>query len=265
MTLEARGVSHNFGDQPILRDVNLEIAAGERVALIGANGAGKTTLLRILAGALTPTHGTALLGGVSLDELSAKQRAQQISVVPQASPPAFGFRALEIVLMGFHARLGALSLESAAQVAQAHAALDALDIAHLADRPMTQLSGGEAQRVIMARTLVSQAPFWLLDEPTASLDLQHQLALLDKITQHCDDGGAALAIVHDPNLVERAFDRVVVLADARIVSDGPPAEALNVETFQHVFGVAMRYVGARGDGAWVPAPTSWASNDQAIR
>ncbi len=253
MTLAARGIAYGFtADVDILTGIDLTLQPGEAVALLGANGAGKTTLLRLLAGLIAPRIGEVSLGGSAVSGLGRREIAQQISMVPQSRPPVFGFTALEFVLMGFHARSGRFSLDGAQQQAAARDALRAMAVGELEGRSMTQLSGGEAQRVMMARTLASDTPYWLLDEPTANLDLRHQVALLDAVRRHCDDGGAALAIVHDPNLVERWFDRVIVLADGGIAAEGAPRDVLSAEVFESAFGLRMKVLRDGAASAWVP-------------
>jgi len=252
VALAALAVSHSFGDE-VLRSVDLAVEPGECVALVGPNGAGKTTLLRCLAGTLTPTTGRVTIDGVPHAELDRREVARRVSVVPQVRPPAFSFTALEFVMMGFHARLGRFALEGESERAAAERALETMTIGHLAGRAMTQISGGEAQRVVMARTLVSGATYWLLDEPTANLDLSHQVSLLDTVRRHCDDGGAALAILHDLGLVERSFDRVVVLSEGAVVADGPPRDVLDANLLHSTFGVPMTRLSDDRGAAWIVA------------
>lgn len=256
MALEARHLTHRFGpDVPVLDAVDLSIEPGRSYAVIGPNGAGKSTLVRLLAGLLAPTSGHVLVDDASLQELDRRTAARRISVVPQARPSAFAFTALEFVLMGFHARQSRFSLDGAAQRDAALRALERLQVGALAGRSMTTLSGGEAQRVVMARTIVSDAVYWLLDEPTASLDVAHRVALMRVVREHCDGGGAALAVVHDINLVERWFDEVIVIAGGVIVARGKPADTLHPDLLEAAFGIAMRRIWDGRDAAWIPAPS----------
>ena len=253
MTLAARGLTHRFdGGGDVLSGVDLRLEPGESVALLGPNGAGKTTLLRLLSGLIAPRAGAVEVEGRPIGEMTRREVARHMSIVPQTRPPAFGFSALEFVLMGFHASTPRFSLDGPAQRAAAQRALAQMEVAQLAMRPMAQLSGGEAQRVTMARTLASGATFWLLDEPTSNLDLRHQIALLDTVRSHCNGGGGALAIVHDPNLVRRWFDRVVMLVGGQVVADGPPEVTLTPDLFETAFGMRMRWVGSAVEGAWIP-------------
>lgn len=251
--LRAHQISHGFGAaEPVLDAVSLTLNAGESVALIGPNGAGKTTLMRILAGLLKPASGRVELGaGQDLHTLSRRQIARQLTVVPQGRPQVFDFSALDLVLMGFHARTTRFSLPSSAHQAQALQAMAKLDVDQLASRSASVLSGGELQRVLMARTMASQAPLWLLDEPTSNLDIHHQVALLEQVRAHCQRGGAALGVLHDLALAHRYFERVIILHNARIRADGPADETLDDALLSEVFEVELRSARVQGRRVWV--------------
>jgi iron complex transport system ATP-binding protein len=250
-TLKAEHISQTFGPTQVLDDVCVTVSPGDSVALVGPNGVGKTTLMRVLAGLLTPTAGQVEVDGDNLDDLGRRHIAKKISVVPQASPQVFDFSALEVVLMGFHARSGRFSLPSKLQQERALEAMGRLEIGHLVERPASVLSGGELQRVLMARTMVADAALWLLDEPTASLDLRHQVALLDRVAAHCEQGGSALAVLHDLALVDRYFDRAIVLDAGRVVAEGPTATTLTEALLSEVFEVGLRGGEVAGRRVWV--------------
>ncbi len=249
--LEAHGIGHAFGATRVLDDIAMCVGAGDAIALVGPNGVGKTTLMRILAGLLAPDTGRVELGGQRLGALDRRQIARRVSVVPQARPQVFEFSALEVVLMGFHARSARFSLPSSAQKDAALAAMERLEIAHLAERPASVLSGGELQRVLMARTLVTDTDLWLLDEPTANLDLRHQVALLERVAEHCAAGGAAVAVLHDLALAHRYFGRAIVLADGRVAAAGPVETTLTDDLLSQVFDVDLRGGQVAGRRVWV--------------
>lgn len=250
--LELDDIDHEFSGRPVLRDVSIRVTTGTAVALVGPNGAGKTTLIRIAAGLLTPDDGSVTLGGEPLDELSRREVARRISLLRQAPPQTFGFSALEVVLMGFHAQTGRFSLPSDAQRQRALDAMGRLEIAHLADRPAPVLSGGELQRVLMARTMVADTPLWLLDEPTSHLDVRHRLTLLEQVDRHRHGEGAVLAALHDLGTVHRYFDRVVVLDEGRVVAAGSVDETLDERLLSEVFDVELRRGRVEGETVWLP-------------
>lgn len=252
-TLTGRNLTHGFGADPLFTDITLTVSAGESLAIIGPNGVGKTTLLRVLAGLLTPQKGDVLLDDTAITTMPRRTVARAITVVPQARPQVFDFSALELVLMGFHARSKRFSLPSQAEQQSAREAMSRLAIEDLASRPASVLSGGELQRVLMARAMVSAAPIWLLDEPTASLDLKHQLALLEQVYTHCRNGGSAVAILHDLALVHRFFDRVLVLHQGRILAQGRPDEVLTPQVVSTVFDTPMIRGTVDGRVVWVGA------------
>ncbi len=249
--LSCEGISHRFGKRVILDGISLGVEPGQSLAIVGPNGAGKTTLMRILAGLERADSGAVFLGKEALGGLKRREIARRISVVPQARPQVFDYSALELVLMGFHARTARFSLPSMSSQRAALVVMERLEVAHLADQASSALSGGELQRTLMARTVVSEAGVWLLDEPTASLDLRHQLGLLEEVRGHCGRGGSAVAILHDLGLVHRYFDKVAVLSGSRLVAFGAPDDVLTEGVVSGEFGVGMRRGDLRGRVVWV--------------
>jgi iron complex transport system ATP-binding protein len=245
-------ITHSFGETAVLEDVSVVAEAGRARAIVGPNAAGKTTLMRIAGGLLEPKSGRVSLEGESVAEMSRRAVARRVSMLRQAAPQVFGYTALELVLMGFHAESGRFSLPSEGQRERALEALATLDIEGLAGRPATALSGGELQRVLMARTMVADTPIWLLDEPTSHLDMRHRVALLDQMRGHLDEGGAVLAVLHDLALVSRFFDDVLVLKEGAVVAEGPVDEALEEQLLSEVFGVPIRRGEVDGQVVWVP-------------
>ncbi len=249
--LRLEGVSHRFGDLDVLQDVTLTLHSGESVAIVGPNAAGKTTLIRVASGLLAPDEGDVVLEGTPLEQQGRESIARRLSLLRQAAPQVFDFSALELVLMGFHARTDRFSLPSEQQRRRALDAMETLGIADLADRPASVLSGGELQRVLMARTMVSGTDLWLLDEPTSHLDVRHQMALLEQVDRHIDQGGTAFAVLHDLAAVHRFFDRVVLLDDGEPVAVGPTDETLTEPRLSEVFDVPLVCGEVKGQSVWV--------------
>jgi iron complex transport system ATP-binding protein len=220
--LTARGVSFAYGGEPVVSSVTLAVAEGELVALAGPNGSGKTTLLRLMSGLRRPRTGFVTLDGRMLHQLSPRERARAIAVVPQRIEPRLMFSARQLVAMGrtpYSGLFGQVSREDRCAVEEALRATDMLD---LADRRFGELSGGEQQRVALAMALAQEARYLLLDEPTVHLDLQHQHELLELLRGlHIERGVGILTVMHDLNLATLYFDRLALLADGHLVAEGP--------------------------------------------
>ncbi|HVP09617.1 MAG TPA: ABC transporter ATP-binding protein [Phycisphaerae bacterium] len=239
--LSASGVTYGFARRPdFLQPVDLDIGARQCWGIIGPNGAGKSTLLRLLAGLLTPASGTMRLEGAPFREVPTRQRARRIAFLPQNMPGDLPSTAREIVLMGRfpHRRFGLF--ESAEDMRIADRALAAMGATAFADRPMSTLSGGEAQRVHIAAIIAQEPAVLLLDEPTASLDLYHQLSIFTLLGDLTARSGVAVVVVtHDVNLAARFCSRVLLLDDGRPVAKGAPAEVLRPEVLQTAYDVEL--------------------------
>jgi iron complex transport system ATP-binding protein len=251
--LSARGVAFGYPGRPVFRDVTFSLGAGELVALCGPNGGGKSTLLRLLLGLHAPSAGAVELGGAPLASLRRREIARRAALLPQDSPPELPLTVRETVALGRLPHLGRFEPEGAGDRSAVEAALAATDTTALADRPMTELSGGERHRVHLARALAQGAPVLLLDEPTAGLDLVHQLEALELLRATVDEpaggGRAAIVALHDLSLAARACDRILLLSEGALQADAPPAEVLTPETLARVFGVRAE---VRADGAGRP-------------
>jgi iron complex transport system ATP-binding protein len=229
--LRARGATFAVADTRLVDGIDLDVHAGELVALVGPNGAGKSTLLRLLAGELAPTRGTIELDGEPLAGCSPLELARRRAVMPQDTVLRFAFTVLEVVQMGrFPHPAGEGGDEEAVD-----RALAAMELEPLAERTFPTLSGGERARATMARVLAQSTPVLLLDEPTASLDLRHQERGRAIAREAADAGGAVVAVLHDLNLAAAYSDRLGLLHGGRLAGMGPPWDVLRQDLLETVF------------------------------
>lgn len=228
------------GGRRVLDGVSLSARAGEVVGLVGPNGAGKTTLLRACNGSLTPDSGTVRVGGDDAADLSARATARRVATVPQEPSLGFDFPVREAVAMGRTAHVPRLGRRDAEDRAAVERAMERTAVTGLADRSVTAVSGGERARVSLARALAQDASVLLLDEPTANLDVGHQVRTLSLVRDLADDGRALVAAVHDLDLAARFCDRLVLLADGRARATGDPEAVLTPTAIGDAFGVQAR-------------------------
>ena len=252
--IDAQGLTCTAETHPLIDNVDLCADKGQFVGLIGPNGAGKSTLLRTLARILQRTEGTVRLGGRDLDALSAREVAAFLALVPQATPYTQGFHAFELVLMGRYPHLGPFAVEGAADTSAAMAAMSQTETGAFADRTLETLSGGERQRVFLARAVAQRSRVLLLDEPTANLDILHQLKILDLVRRLVDEGLTAVAAIHDLNLAARYCDRLVVLSRGRVLAEGEPSAVLLPEVLAAAFGIRARVYSDPVTGSPVVSP-----------
>ena len=233
-------VTAGYRSRRVLHAVDLEVEAGDAIALLGPNGSGKTTLLRVLAGTLAPDAGSVELFGRAIGAWSRADIARVVTVLPQGLELPEGFRVAEVVALGRvpHARSRfAVPAEDPIIVAEALADAGASD---LADRPVAELSGGERQRVLLAMALAQQPRLLLMDEPTLHLDLGHQLALLDLVAHlRRARNLTVVSVLHDPNLAVRFADRILLLDAGRLVPAGGGDAPLDLAAAARAFGVPL--------------------------
>jgi iron complex transport system ATP-binding protein len=239
-TLNATAVAFGYRE-PVLHGVDLCLAPGECVALLGANGAGKTTLLRLLAGLERPGEGEILVGGEPAWGLTAAERSRRIGYLPQRVPEATGFAVYEIVLMGLYAQLPARGWESKREWLAVGRALRRAGALPLLRRPFDELSGGEQRRVLLARALVARPEILLLDEPLAALDPGFAVELSATLRRIRGEGVAMVLATHRLSLARELADRVVVMRDGRVIAEGRAdavmvAETLDAAYDTHYFG-----------------------------
>ena len=253
--IELRNVTVQLGGRPVVRGVDADVAEGEWLALIGPNGAGKTTLLRAIA-RLVPFLGSIALDGKPVGELSRSDLARMLAVVPQEPSTPPWMTVAEYVLLGRTPHLGPLAKEGGRDREAAAIALARLDLLALAERRLETLSGGEKQRVVVARALAQEARIVLLDEPTASLDIGHQqqaLELLDVL--RAESGLTLVAAMHDLTLAAQYADRMLLLDGGEVAADGPPTQVLSAEALGRHYGADIDVVVVGDRLAVVPRRT----------
>jgi ABC-type cobalamin/Fe3+-siderophores transport system ATPase subunit len=245
--LQALDVSFSYRDNAahsahgrryVLDRVSVSIERGDLVGILGPNGSGKTTLLKILGGAIRPYAGSVTLDGRPIADWTRRDIARRIAVVPQDTHAAFDFTVFDIVLMGRFPHLGAFALEGPEDLAIARRALHATGTADLAERAFSTLSGGEKQRVVIASALAQGSPLLLLDEPTASLDIGHQLdveALLQRL--NTETGVTMILSTHDLNLAATLCRRLVLLREGRVLAAGATEDVLTSAAVRTLYGV----------------------------
>ena len=238
--LAAEDVSFAVGLAQLLEAVSLEVRRGTLLGLIGPNGAGKSTLLKCISQLLTPDAGQVRLDGEDLRGRSPQEIARHIALLPQSTTLNFAFTCLEVVLMGRNPHLGRFQAEGAADHAIAQQSMTDTGSAEFVTRLITEVSAGERQRVLLARALTQQPRLLLLDEPTAGLDVQHQLQVFSLIRALVGQGLTAIAVVHDLNLAARYCDRLVLLDRGAVHAQGFVGDVLTPENLASVFGVEAR-------------------------
>ena len=233
--LALAGVTFEYSGNPVLRDVSVDIDMGEMVAVIGPNASGKTTLLRLMTGTIRPQEGQVYLGKEEMQKLRRKEISRRIAVVPQQFTMPFAFTVNEVVMLGRTPYLNPLTEPSPYDSKIVSDVLRELRIELLRDRVFNDLSGGERQKVILAMALAQQPEVLLLDEPTAHLDISKQVEILQIVKRLNDAGITIVAAIHDLNLCAMYFQRLLLLHDHSIISQGSPSEVLTEQRIQEVY------------------------------
>jgi iron complex transport system ATP-binding protein len=237
MPLEIKDVDAYYGSVKILDGIDFSASHGELLGVIGPNGSGKTTLLRTISRILKPKVGAILLEGRDVQGMKEKEFSRNFAAVPQDTAINFDFSALDIVLMGRNPHLGRLELESEEDIEIARRCMELTNCWHLAERPITELSGGERQLVIIARALTQEPKVLLLDEPTSHLDINYQIEIMELLKRlTSEEKLIVVAVIHDLNLAAQYCDRLALLHEGKIVSLGTQAQVLTAENIKNTFG-----------------------------
>jgi iron complex transport system ATP-binding protein len=248
MILEISDAGMEVDGRWLVRHATLQLRPGHLTVLVGPNGSGKTSLLRLLSGLWRPVEGRALLDGQDLHTIKRRELARRVAFTPQDTHLGFAFTVRDVVSMGRHPHLGRFEREDKGDAHAIEEALARADVAHLAERFVTELSGGERQRVLLARSLATQAEAILLDEPTANLDIAHALDVLDLCRKLADDGKTIALAIHDLNSAARYATEVALVSAGRIAAVGTPDQVLSDTKILDVFGVrAARAVAPGGE------------------
>src|SRR5215467_5331277 len=254
MILSGHNLTIGYRDRVVGRGLDVALATGDVLALLGPNGGGKTTLLKTLLGLLAPQSGEVRLGDRTLASLTSRERARLIAYVPQFHVATFAFTVEAVVLMGRTAHGNLFSRPSSADRAIAARVLERFGIAHLRERPYTMISGGERQLVLLARALAQEPQFVVLDEPTASLDFGNQGKVLREIRALAASGHGVLFTTHDPNHALRAADRAYLLRAGERIAEGSVRNVLNREQLEELYRAPVErlFDPIRGGTAFLP-------------
>lgn len=253
--LAVDALAFGFPGKAIGRDVGFQLGTGEVMCVLGPNGGGKTTLFRTLLGLLAPLGGSIALDGMPLGRLSRAEIARRVGYVPQTHAGYFAYTVEELVLMGRASRLGALESPGRLDRAVAARALEALGLASIAHRPVTEISGGERQLALIARALAQEARLLVMDEPTAGLDFGNQVRVLERLHALATQGLSVLFSSHDPDHAFRYAQRAMLLAGGQAIETGPPVDVIRADTLERLYGVPVRVIALEGGGhTCLPSP-----------
>jgi iron complex transport system ATP-binding protein len=236
--LKINDLSFSYRERPVLQQINLDIRKGERIGILGPNGCGKTTLLKLMNRNLHPESGKVMMNGIDLEEISKREIARHIAVVPQSNEVRFAFSVRDIVMMGRMPFMRQFQGESSEDIQIVDEAMEKTNITEFADRLINIMSGGERQRVIIARAIAQKPEIVLLDEPTLHLDINHQFEVLDLVKKLSDEEDLTVVIVsHDLPMVVKYCDRIVLIHEHKIFAIGTPEEVLTTENMKIVFNI----------------------------
>jgi iron complex transport system ATP-binding protein len=263
--LEIQSLTVDYPNHQVLRDVSITIAPGEILAVVGPNGVGKSTLIRAVSGINLIRSGQVLVDGQDVTRLSAQQRARFMAVVPQARELPAAFSVYQTVLLGRTPYLSWLGKAGTRDHAVVSLSLERTDLAGMADRRIGELSGGEQQRVLLARALAQDTPILLLDEPTTHLDLQHQSNLLNLVRLLAQEKNLCiLMVLHDLNLAGLYADRVALIANGGVYAIGQPADVLTAQNLSTVYRVPVEVIPHPEYGTPLVLPDGRNSNNEIV-
>jgi len=243
--IRIEGLEFSYQDEPqrkILQDININFNQNELTMILGPNGCGKTTLIKLIARLLNPDKGKLLLKNKPYNYYNLREFYKKISYVPQKFNSIFPYTVFETVMMGRTLNFGFLHFEREEDVNKVMDVMEKLEILHLANKSINEISGGELQRVILAKALVQEAEILLLDEPNTHLDPKHQIFIFDLLKKLINEGKTVIAVSHDLSLAGFYSDRIIFLKDGKVYSDGNRKDVLNKETIKETFEIESEIV-----------------------
>ena len=248
--LNAKNLSLNLGNKAVVEKMNIHVDAGEFVGLIGPNGAGKSSLLRMLSGLVKPKNGEIYLThqdtSTPINNISPQARARFMAYLAQHESPAWPLSVKNLVALGRSPWNSSVRTNEQDETA-INSALNMTEVNFLADRPVTELSGGELQRVLLARVFAGNPKLIIADEPIVALDVYHQLHIMELLQAHAREGGAVIAALHDLSLASRFCSRLVLMNHGKLVAEGDPVKVLTPDNLAQVYGISA-HVDCRDDG-----------------
>ncbi|WP_276926874.1 ABC transporter ATP-binding protein [Parvibacter caecicola] len=256
MSIEVTNLSFAYGNREVLRDLNFSIPDGYLVNVLGPNGVGKSTLFRCILGLNPHYSGSILVNGKDLRALSVRQRAREISYIPQSHASVYDYEVIDVVLMATGSELKLLGTPGPEQLQRAHAALERIGIGHLAHRTYTQISGGEQQLVLIARALAQNARTIIMDEPTSALDYGNTVRVLSCVRQLAREGLSIVQSTHNPDHAFLYSDQTMVLSEGRLRAFGDPKDVITSELISELYHVEVEVNSLYGDKVRVCVPLS---------
>ncbi|MGI6703694.1 MAG: ABC transporter ATP-binding protein [Clostridia bacterium] len=238
--IKISGLCYDYPGKPVLKDINLSLSAGSFTAVLGPNGCGKTTLLKNISGYLNPGRGQVLVLGTPIQKLAQRDRARMVGYIPQNTSPGFGFTCRDVVGMGRLPYLGRFQWETREDREAVQEAMEQTDTWNLRDRQLRALSGGEMQRVLIARALAQKPRVLLMDEPVSHLDIKYQVEIISLVKRLCHETGiTAVAVLHDINLASRYCGGMVLIKEGSVVSTGSASKVITGENIRNVFDIEV--------------------------
>ncbi|GFP74128.1 ABC transporter ATP-binding protein [Clostridium fungisolvens] len=230
----------------ILKDIDLTFEAGKFYSIVGPNGSGKTTLIKNIIKYLSPSEGTVIVENKDVNKIKAKEFANIISYVPQDTVLEMEFSCYDVVMMGRNNKISFLGTETNEDIKKVEEAMKATEVFQLKDKLITEISGGERQRVLLARAIAQDSRCIILDEPLSNLDIKHQLEIIDILNKLRDLGKTIIAVLHDINLALNYTDHAVMMKNGKIFYYGKTEDVINDKNIEEVYGVSCKIVSIEG-------------------